>query len=45
LALRHTSVLEQIDELMGCVPGFGSEMIRRLKVQIIERRSPASLTD
>jgi hypothetical protein len=26
LALRHTSVLEQIDDLMGCVPGFGSEV-------------------
>ena len=26
LALRHTSVLEQIADLMGCVPGFGSEV-------------------
>jgi D-alanyl-D-alanine carboxypeptidase len=26
LALLRTSVLEQIDDLMGCVPGFGSEV-------------------
>lgn len=26
LALRRTSVLEQIDDLMECVPGFGSEV-------------------
>ncbi len=26
LALRRTSVVEHIDDLMGCVPGFGSEV-------------------
>jgi D-alanyl-D-alanine carboxypeptidase len=26
LALRHTSVLEHIEDLMECVPGFGSEV-------------------
>jgi D-alanyl-D-alanine carboxypeptidase len=26
LALQHTSVLEQVDDLMRCVPGFGSEV-------------------
>jgi D-alanyl-D-alanine carboxypeptidase len=26
LALQRTSVLEHVDDLMGCVPGFGSEV-------------------
>src|SRR4029453_18433910 len=26
LALQHTTVLEQVDDLMRCVPGFGSEV-------------------
>jgi len=27
LALRHTSVLERVDDMMRCVPGFGSELM------------------